>query len=155
MTCYIGLDPGLLSGAWACIDHAGEFVACGDIPHAEGRVQPRLLKSALQDAISKTGDSCEIVIESVHSMPGQGLVSTSRFMRAAGCIEAVASLLLYPTHFVTPQCWKKHYGLIKTTKAASLSRARKIWPTAPLNLVKHHGRADALLLSLYGRESLA
>lgn len=152
---YLGIDPGLISGAWACIDHNGEFVACGDIPNANGRVQPRLLKIALQDAIAKDPDGCEIIIEQVGVRPGQGMASSAAFMRATGCIEAVASLLLYPVHFVTPQCWKKHYGLIKTPKAASLSLARSTWPSAGLKLAKHHGRAEALLMAAWGRGEFA
>ena len=151
---YIGLDPGLISGAWAAIDHNGDYVGCGDIPNDDGRVQPRLLKIALQEAIAKGRDGCEIIIEQVGCMPGQGIASTSKFMRATGCIEAVASLLLYPVHMVTPQCWKKHIGLIKAPKSASLDTARSKWPTAPLKLAKHHGRAEALLMALYGMETL-
>lgn len=147
---YIGIDPGLLSGAWGCIDHNGEFVACGDIPHKDNRVQARTLKIALQEAIGKDPDGCEIIIEQVGCMPGQGIASTSKFMRATGCIEAVASLLLYPVTFVTPQCWKKHFGLIKSPKSASLAMARATWPTAPLKLAKHHGRSEALLMAAYG-----
>lgn len=151
---YIGIDPGLLSGAWGAIDHHGGFVGCGDIPHENGRVQPRLLKIALQAVISKGSDGCEIVIEQVGCMPGQGIASTSKFMRATGCIEAVASLLLYPVHFVTPQVWKKHHALIKAPKAASLAMARAYWPSAPLKLAKHHGRAEALLMAHYGLDKL-
>ena len=149
---YVGIDPGLLSGAWAAVDHHGQFVGCGDIAHDAGRIHPRLLKDALQGAIGD--DGCEIVIEQVGCMPGQGIASTSKFMRATGAIEAVASLLLYPVHLVTPQVWKKHYGLIKAPKAASLAMARAFWPTAPLKLVKHHGRAEALLMAHYGLETL-
>lgn len=151
---YLGIDPGLLSGAWAAIDHNNEFIGCGDIPHKDGRVQPRMLKIALQEVIAKGKDGCEIVIEQVGCMPGQGIASTSKFMRATGCIEAVANLLLYPMQFVTPQAWKKHHDLIGTKKAASLNMAREVWPTAPLTLAKHHGRADALLMALYGLETL-
>ena len=152
---YLGIDPGLLSGAWGAVDHNGAFIGCGDIPHSNGRVQPRMLKIALQEAIAKGRDGCEIIIEQVGCMPGQGITSTSKFMRATGCIEAVASLLLYPVTFVTPQCWKKHYSLIKAPKAASLAMARATWPTAPLNLAKHHGRAEALLMAAYGRGELS
>lgn len=155
MTCFLGIDPGLISGAWACINHAGDYVACGDIPHDGKRVQPRALKLALQEAIAKTGDNCEIIIEAVHSMPGQGIASTSAFLRATGCIEAVASLLMCPVHFISPQVWKRHHGLIKHPKSASLQKARAAWPTAPLKLAKYHNRAEALLLSLYGLEVLA
>jgi len=144
---YIGIDPGLRSGAWGAIDHNGAFVACGDIESANDRVLPRMLKIALQAAIKLGQDGADIVIEQVGVMPGQGIASTGKFMRATGTIEAVVDLLLYPYEYVTPQKWKKHHGLIGTEKKASLSLARTKWPTAPLKLVKHHGRADALLMA--------
>lgn len=150
---YLSIDPGLVSGAWAALDGNGDFVACGDVPNADGRVQPRALKQALQACVL-AGDSAEIVIEQVGVMPGQGIASSGRFMRATGCIEAVAMLMNYPVHFVTPQAWKKHHGLIGKPKAASLAMAKDLWPTAPLKLVKHHGRAEALLLAKWGLETL-
>lgn len=153
MTTYLAIDPGLRSGAWAAIDHNGTFLACGDVPSLGDRVQPRLLIQALREAIPP-GDVAEIMIEQVGVMPKQGITSTGHFMRATGCIEAVASLMMCPVHFVTPQKWKKHHGLIGTTKADSLAMARAKWPEAPLRLAKHHGRGDALLMALYGMETL-
>lgn len=145
MTIYIGVDPGLVSGSWAAIDHNGEFVACGDIANNGERIWPRMLKVALQDVIR--GNDADFVIESVFVRPGQGMSSTGKFMRACGAIETVVDLLMYPYELVTPQKWKKFHGLIGTEKKASLVLARAMWPTAPLKLVKHHGRADALLMA--------
>jgi len=147
MTLYIAVDPGLVSGAWGAIDHNGAFVACGDIANNGERVLPRMLKIAFQDVIRNSGNDAEFVIESVFVRPGQGIASTGKFMRATGTIEAVVDLLLYPYEYVTPQKWKKHHGLIGTEKKASLELARTKWPTAPLKLAKHHGRADALLMA--------
>jgi len=147
MTIYIGIDPGLVSGAWAAIDHNGAFVACGGIANNGERILPRMLKIALQEVILNHGNDAEFVIESVFVRPGQGMSSTGKFMRACGAIETVVDLLLYPYELVTPQKWKKHHGLIGTEKKASLALARTKWPTAPLKLVKHHGRSDALLMA--------
>jgi len=147
MTLYIGVDPGLVSGAWAAIDHNGAFVSCGDIANNGERILPRMLKIALQEVIRNHGNDAEFVIESVFVRPKQGMSSTGKFMRACGAIETVVDLLLYPYELVTPQKWKKHHGLIGTEKKASLALARTKWPTAPLKLVKHHGRADALLMA--------
>ncbi|CAB4198308.1 Crossover junction endodeoxyribonuclease RuvC [uncultured Caudovirales phage] len=149
MTIYIGIDPGLVSGAYAAIDHNGAFLACGDIANNGDRIHPRMLKIALQEIIRNNGNDAEFVIESVFVRPGQGMSSTGKFMRACGAIETVVDLLLYPYEMVTPQAWKKHHGLIGTDKKASLALARTMWPTAPLKLVKHHGRADALLMAGY------
>jgi len=147
VTIYIGVDPGLNTGAYGAIDHNGNYIECGDIESNGERILPRVLKITLQDIIRRTGFNVEFVIESVFVRPGQGMSSTGKFMRATGCIETVVDLLLYPYEFVTPQKWKKHHGLIGKDKKASLELARSKWPTAPLKLVKHHGRAEALLMA--------
>jgi crossover junction endodeoxyribonuclease RuvC len=88
-------------------------------------------------------------------MPGQGISSTSKFMRAAGTIEAVAALSNYPVIFVTPQTWKKSFDLISKDKDNSLLLAREKWTQAPLTKKKYHNKAEALLLALWGLENMA
>ena len=149
---YIGIDPGAISGAYAAIDHNGEFVTCGDVPSIDGRVDARQLKYFLKTCVS-TFDSAMIAVESVHSMPKQGIASTAKFMRAAGAIEATAQLMNYPFMLVTPQAWKKHHGLIGTEKEASLELARQMFPQAPLSRKKDTGRADALLIATWLKEN--
>lgn len=151
---FLGLDPGLTSGAWGCIDHHGAFVAAGDIEHDETRILPLKLKEALQGVIPVWQDAL-IVIEQVGCMPNQGISSTSKFMRAAGTIEAVAALMHHPVVFVTPQIWKKSFDLIKKDKKKSLYLARDQWPTAPLKKVKDHNKAEALLLAWWGLLNMA
>lgn len=141
---FIGLDPGSSSGAYGIIDEDGEYVTCGDIPVIDGRVDARSLFVLLDMPFDGY-----IAVENVHTMPGQGIASSGKFMRAAGAIEATAVLTSCPVTLVNPQMWKKHHGLIGKDKKASLVLAREIWPDAPLNLVKHHGRADALLMALW------
>lgn len=145
---WIGVDPGSASGAWAAINHNGEFIGCGDIQSVDGRVGARTLYNSLRGCVSSF-DTAMIAVESVHSMPKQGIASTSKFMRAAGSIEAVAELTGYSFVLVTPQTWKKHHGLIGTEKSASLDLARSMFPEAPLTRQKDHGRADALLMSVW------
>jgi len=146
MTVYIGVDPGAVSGAYAAINHNGEFIACGDIPSVDGRVNASQLRYLLKSCVSSF-DTALIVVESVHSMPKQGIASTAKFMRAVGAIEATAELTHFPLTLVTPQAWKKHHGLIGTEKAASLALARTMFPEASLTKQKYHGRADALLMA--------
>lgn len=146
---YIGIDPGANSGAWGAIDHNGAYIGCGDIEGNGTRIYPRMLKVALQDAIKRGQDGASIAIEQVGVMPGQGISSSGKFMRATGAIEATVDLLLYPYEFVTPQKWKKYFDLIKKDKKASLELARSKWESAPLKLMKHHGRAEALLIALW------
>ncbi len=145
---YIGLDPGAISGAWGAIDHNAEFVGCGDIQSVDGRINASQLFRTIKDCVS-TFDTAMIAVESVHAMPKQGVASTAKFMRAAGAIEATAELTRYPFVLVRPQVWKKHHGLIGLPKAASLDLVRSLYPTPLLKLQKHHGRADAICLAIY------
>jgi crossover junction endodeoxyribonuclease RuvC len=152
MTVFIGVDPGAVSGAYAAIDHNGEYIACGDIPSVDGRVNASQLRYVLKSCVSSF-DTALIVVESVHSMPKQGIASTAKFMRAVGAIEATAELTHYPLVLVTPQAWKKHHGLIGTEKVASLELARSMFPEAPLVRQKDHGRADALLMAVWLKDN--
>ena len=67
---------------------------------------------------------------------------------------------------VHPRTWKKYFGLnlrpgeLKVLKRGgadkikaemSLSRARALWPTAPLKYLKDNGVADGLLIAEFGR----
>lgn len=152
MSLFIGIDPGL-TGAWACIDHNCKYIACGDIPVIAGRVVASALRKSMLGAIDRL-ETASIAVEQVHAMPNQGVTSMFNFGHTCGVIHAVAEMLPYPVMFVTPQCWKKHAGLIGTTKQASLLLARQIWPDAPLNLKKHHGRADALLMARWLKDEM-
>jgi Holliday junction resolvasome RuvABC endonuclease subunit len=149
---YIGIDPGAISGAYAAIDHNCEFIACGDIPSVDGRVNATNLRYLLKSCVS-TFDSAMIAVESVHSMPKQGIASTAKFMRAVGAIEATAELTHYPFVLVRPQVWKKYHGLIGTEKVASLELARSMFPEASLKRIKDTGRADALLMALWLKDN--
>ena len=149
---WIGIDPGAISGAYAAINHNGDFIGCGDIPSVDGRVNASQLRYVLKSCVSSF-DTAMIAVESVHSMPKQGVASTAKFMRAVGAIEATAELTHYPFVLVTPQAWKKHHGLIGTEKVASLELARSMFPEAPLTRQKDHGRADALLMAVWLKDT--
>jgi crossover junction endodeoxyribonuclease RuvC len=149
---FIGVDPGAISGAYAAIDHNGEFIACGDIPSVDGRINATNLKHLLKSCVT-TFDTAMIAVESVHSMPKQGIASTAKFMRAVGAIEATAELTNYPLVLVRPQVWKKYHGLIGTEKVASLELARAVFPEASLTRIKDTGRADALLMALWLKDN--
>jgi len=139
---FVGLDPGSSSGAWAAIDHKGLYIGCGDLPTVDGRIDAvELMRLVWHDIPT------HMAVEDVHTMPGQGIASSGKFMRAAGSIEAVAALAGDSLTLVRPQVWKRFHRLIGKEKSASLDMARSMWPSAPLKLVKHHGRADALLIA--------
>jgi Holliday junction resolvasome RuvABC endonuclease subunit len=152
MSVWIGIDPGAISGAWGAIDHNAELIGCGDIQSVNGRVQAKALYESIMGCVS-CGDTAMIAVESVFSMPKQGLASTAKFMRAVGSIEATAELTAYQFVLVRPQVWKKYHGLIGTEKVASLELARLMFPEAPLKLKKCHNMADALLMAAWLKDN--
>jgi len=145
---YVGIDPGLRSGAVGAVDHNGKYIGCFEIPSGDKRIDVKELKFQLNSLID--GQDAEIIIELVNPMPGQGSVSTGGFMRAAGAIETVATLTCFPVHFISPRLWKKAMGLT-SEKADSLTMARALFPQASLARKKDNNRAEALLLAEYYR----
>jgi len=148
---WIGIDPGLRSGAIASIDHNGGFVAAYDILADGDKIDVKALKEQIY-RITVPGDSFAICIEHVGVRPGQGISSSGKFMRAFGAIEAVAALLSDRVDMVLPQAWKKVMG-VTAEKEKSLVMARNLFPDAMLKLKKHHGRAEALLIAEYARRT--
>ena len=137
----IGIDPGL-SGAIACV--SGDLHWVEDIPTIGKRVNGRIVRSLIC--------GCDlVVIEQVHSMPGQGVASTFRFGQAYGTLIGVAEALGVPIEFVAPTVWKKSYKL-----GADKDKARQIasdlWPDKAdlFARKKDHNRADAALLAHWG-----
>jgi crossover junction endodeoxyribonuclease RuvC len=152
---FIGIDPGLRSGAYAALDHHGGYLEAGDIPQEGDRISAKDFKEVLMRLLPK-GDTMEVCIELVYTRPGQGSVSTGRFLRATGAIEAVCSLTATtPVMYVTPKEWKKHYGL-SANKGDSVILAKRLWPEAAQHLkrVKDHGRAEALLIAEFWRQEM-
>jgi hypothetical protein len=144
---YLGIDPGF-TGAWGMINHKGDYISCGDMLND----QKFILTNAVFAEISQARDrqDLQVIVESVHSMPGQGVSSSFKFGMSFGAAISLAQRLNCPWHIVTPQKWKKSLKL-DSDKDKSLSLARELWPTAPLTRKKDNGRAESLLLAEYLR----
>ena len=112
----------------------------------------RSLQVMLLNALQ--GRPARAYVERVGSMPGQGVASSFAFGLGYGSILSVLQASLISMALVTPAVWKRSYGL-GTDKHASLHKARLMWPRADLRLIKHEGRAEALLIAEYGRRHMA
>lgn len=135
---YIGVDPGK-TGAVAILDDKGNYINVLDFGQ-EG------LMSALIDYAPVVKFA---YLEKVHSMPGQGVVSTFSFGENFGWWQGVLGSLRIPYTTIRPQDWMKKYSLQKSSASdkPGLEVARKLFPEAPLHLKKYHNRADALLIA--------
>jgi crossover junction endodeoxyribonuclease RuvC len=143
----LGIDPGM-RGAVAVIDPGG-LATVWDADGSPARAVCQAVWSIYGE------DNWVATIESVHAMPGQGVTGVFGFGRAYGeALGALYALGVTEPNFVSPQRWKKYYGLGRE-KYASLELARELFPCVTeaglLKLKKHHDRAEALLVAEYGR----
>jgi crossover junction endodeoxyribonuclease RuvC len=149
----LAFDPGL-TGAIAVINPAtGHLEQVIDLPsmektHGKGRqLDPYLLGTIL----SAFPQECVAGIERVAPMPGQGVTSMFGFGHTLGIIEGMCAARRYPTLFVLPQRWKKHFGLWKKEKDAARTTAIRLYPhmAEMLTRKKDINRADAILIATY------
>lgn len=153
MSIWIGIDPGLRSGAIGAVDHHGKYAGVYDIPAVGDKIDARALKELIL-GLTVAGDDYAICLEQVWTLPKQGISSSGKFMRAYGSIGAVAELCCERVFYVTPQVWKKAMNLT-AEKNDSLAAARIQFPQATLLLKKDHGKAEALLIAEYARRTFS
>lgn len=145
-----GIDPGL-SGAIAFYVPSVRRAAVYDMPVIGGEISAPLLADLVRDHKPMIG-----IIERVGAMPKQGVVSMFNFGRSVGDVRGVFGALRIPLVYVTPQTWKKAFGLIGREKDESRKLAVQMFPSmaADLKLKKHHGRAEAILIAQWGANEL-
>ncbi len=159
----VAIDPGL-SGAVAIIKPSGTVAAVFDLPiMAKGKgtgrtkncINARELYVNLVDIILSitAGTSIETVcyLETVNSMPGQGCTATFSLGDTFGAIRAVIACIGIPLIQVSPQSWKKYYGITKDKEVARALAINKC-PNLAKELArkKDADRAEAILIGLYG-----
>lgn len=161
MTCYIGIDSGL-TGAVALVDNTGKLVAILDIPimaknKATGKVKnyinAKQLWQDMKEVMSVKNQDMEVYLETVNSMPGQGVSSVFSLGDTFGSIRAVCACLGLKTTFIAPAKWKKHYG-ISSDKEVARALAINMFPNMAelFKRKKDHNRAEAALIARYGWE---
>lgn len=151
----IGIDPGA-SGAIAVLGD-GELISLVDMPTSTRKAGGQQVNAAEVGAFlrnvmsSHSGASLLAVIEQVSAMPGQGVSSMFRFGEAVGVVRGVLGALRVPLLSVTPQIWKRHYGLIGAEKDVARTKAIELFPGSSdlLSRKKDVGRADALLIATW------
>lgn len=149
---YIGIDPGQ-SGALAVIDDRAAkdpiIVPFLDVDYVEV-----LTASAAEDGPFAT----RCVVESVHAMPKQGVVSSFKFGQNFGWILGVLAALEIPVELVQPQKWKREFGCT-ADKNTSIAVAKRLFPFSSLRPTlkcrrDNDGMAEALLMAEYCRRHM-
>ncbi len=156
----LGIDPGL-NGAYAALDDNGDLIELGDIPTEtvktgrktksgkDGR-KSRYLVNDLRDILVRLQPRT-VIYEQQHAMKGQGVTSMFSTGYGFGLLEGMLSGLRQPSRVITAQAWTKAMlqGQSGDGKERAVLVARRMYPNAE-RLVKSNGRADALLIALFG-----
>jgi crossover junction endodeoxyribonuclease RuvC len=155
----VGIDPGA-SGAIGVLTESGAFVGVFDMPTVLANkssnrqmVSPTDLANMLRSLLVNAPAGVVAITENVNAMPEQGVASVFAFGKSYGILLGVLAALGISTHIVTPAKWKGFYSLGRE-KGQSRELAQRMWPAAPLGLVKHHNRAEALMLARYYVEAI-
>jgi crossover junction endodeoxyribonuclease RuvC len=92
-----------------------------------------------------------VVIEDVHSMPGNSGKSMFSFGYAAGAVQMAVAACSAPMHLIGPAEWKRMFG-VTADKDSSRRRASQLLPPFShlWERVKDDGRAEAALLAVLG-----
>jgi len=87
------------------------------------------------------------VIERPIAMPNLPAQTIASQFDTFGVLRSVlACRMREPLVFVTPNEWKKHFGLHRE-KDASRRVAVSLYPSAPVGRVKDHNRAESILIA--------
>jgi len=153
----LGIDPGLTGGlAIVKVDNgaAPQLIAAIDIPIAGVKAKMRVDALAIAHWVRHHHPD-HAVIERAGVLPGQGIASGFKYGRAVGTLEATVALCEVPFTIVEPSVWKRRAGLYGADKEQSRLRALQLFPSAHLLLAlkKHHGRAEAALIALFGPQA--
>ena len=136
---FIGIDPGK-SGAMAIID--GQNVKL--VPFDEYEYISALT--------SYDPHQCFCILERVGAMPKQGVTSSFNFGANYGWIQGMLWTLGIPFELVTPQKWKKEFG-VTSDKNTSIAVAHRLFPNmdfrrTPRSRTDDDGIAEALLMAV-------
>lgn len=152
----LGIDIGI-TGAIAAVDHASETVA--DMPtqpvpgnrQVKREVDPRALLHLVRELV-RPGVEALAIVEDIHAGTGPGSTARASLMDSRGVVRSVLAVARIDMRIVTPQKWKKFFGL-DADKGRSLEVARTLFPlqAGVLARKKDHNRAEALLLAHYGK----
>lgn len=145
----IGIDPGF-SGAIAFYNKSKLKVY--DLPLKKFMGRNQIDGEAFAKIIKQYNKNISFaVIEDVHSMPEQGVVSTFRFGYNAGILLGVLNALNIKVLKVKPAVWKSALGLT-SSKKLSLELAKETFPfyLQYFKRAKDDGRAEAALLAEFG-----
>ena len=156
----IGIDPGI-SGS-ICFFEDGKILDVLEMPTmTDGKKNKKQVNGAqIYNEISTKIRGIEkqnlrVIIEQVSAMPGQGVTSMFNFGQSFGILKGICTAMQLPMYFVRPAKWKKYFGLIKSEKDASRTKAIEMFPyfSSQLSKKKDSNKADAILIASFYYET--
>lgn len=144
----LGIDPGI-NGAMALYDpEKDELIRVHSMPKdKEGKIDTFALALVFDSFASNVSYA---VLEDVHSMPGQGVVSMFNFGQSVGLIKGILASHNVPVYLVKPAVWKGSLGLGRD-KEDSRTMAIKMFGENYFPRKKDEGKAEAALLAHFGK----
>ena len=156
----IGIDPGI-SGS-ICFFEDGKIIDVFEMPTmTDGKKNKKQVNGAqIYNEISSKimgieKQNLRVIIEQVSAMPGQGVTSMFNFGQSFGILKGICSAMQLPMYFIRPAKWKKYFGLIKSEKDASRTKAIEMFPyfSSQLSKKKDSNKADAILIASFYYET--
>lgn len=147
---YISIDPGM-SGCLVVIDETGTLKDHHFFQHTMIGKSKRIDIARTAAFIRDLGDIERCFIEKVGAMPGQGVTSMFNFGHAAGALEGCVAAMGLPLSHITPQAWKRTFGLIGCDKDAARAKVALRFPHYKELQLKGKGQAisDAVLIAYH------
>lgn len=137
---FLGADPGK-SGGIALVEQDNKSVLSFPMPETEKDISDIFEEHAQKIKIA--------ILEKVHSMPNQGVVSAFTFGKGYGFLRGMLTAHKIPFEDVQPAVWQKELKCLSHgDKNITKARAQALFP----NLKKiTHKTADALLIAEFCR----
>jgi crossover junction endodeoxyribonuclease RuvC len=151
---FIGVDPGLHGAVGIVSTHDLPVVFDTPIMNVDGKNKYNTFDMAMLLRPYQGMPDTLVILESVHSMPKQGVASSFTFGEGLGLWKGIIAAYNLPLEMPSPQRWKKAILTDQgKEKDASRYKAIQLFPSMAhmLSRVKDDGRAEALLLAEYGR----
>jgi len=115
---YLGIDPGQ-SGGLALIDYVGNHSAVLLQP------MPETERDVWDWITANVGDETAVaMIEQVHTMPGQGIASSGKFMQGYGFLRGCLTAAGIPFEAVRPQQWIKGLDIPQRARHTKTKRVQ-------------------------------
>lgn len=147
----LGIDPGL-GGALAWFDPLLGLGITQKMPviKKSKRTKKRELdlNEIAQQIKTLLKETHFAVIEEVHSMPRQGVVSMFTFGKVYGMVIGILAAHKIPIFYTPPSVWKPLSGL-SHRKTDAVLKVKK-----DFGMEVSHGEAEALLIAVFGKRFL-